>query len=76
MGTEFYPPNPTHENFYEKLFKFRGNYDEVEEKGFISSEELEKLEAQVKEVKKAKNIFENATVDCSQEIFQVWRFPL
>ena len=64
MGTEFYPPNPTHENFYEKLFKFRGNYDEVEEKGFISSEELEKLEAQVKEVQKAKNVFENATVDC------------
>ena len=53
--------HPTHDEFYKKLFEFEENYTEVEEKGFIfTSEELEKLEAQVKEVKKAKNTFENA----------------
>ena len=63
MGTELYPPNPTHDEFYKKLFEFEENYTEVEDKGFIfTSEELEKLEAQVKEVKKAKNTFENSTV--------------
>ena len=63
MGSELYPPNPTHDEFYKKLFEFEENYTEVEETEFIfTSEELEKLEAQVKEVKKAKNTFENSTV--------------